>query len=79
MEKQIAQIMNTWVEDWNEKRMDDLTNLYSAHAAMLPSDGSRASGQGEIRAFLEKQIARRWKCTVLVLFALRSHWLWLLQ
>src|SRR6516225_10624404 len=35
-EKQIAQVMNTWVEDWNEKRIDDLTTLYYSHAVLLP-------------------------------------------
>ena len=29
MEKEIAQIMNNWVEDWNNKRIDDLMTLYS--------------------------------------------------
>lgn len=59
MEKQIAQLMNAWVEDWNESRTDDLTKLYYAHADLLPADGSRASGQGEIRAFLEKQVGTK--------------------
>jgi len=57
MEKQIAQVMNTWVEDWNEKRIDDLTTLYYSHAVLLPADGSRAEGQNEIRASLQKQIS----------------------
>jgi hypothetical protein len=56
MEKQIAQVMNTWVEDWNEKRIDDLTKLYYSHAVLLPADGSRAEEQSEIRASLQKQI-----------------------
>ena len=55
-EKQIAQVMNTWVEDWNERRIDDLTKLYYSHAVLLPADGSRAEGQSEIRASLQKQI-----------------------
>jgi hypothetical protein len=59
MEKQIAEIMNTWVQDWNEKRMDDLTNLYYSHAVLLPADGSRVSEQGEIRAYFEKQIGTK--------------------
>jgi ketosteroid isomerase-like protein len=59
MEKQIAQIMNTWVEDWNNKRIDDLTNLYYPHAVLLPADGSRADGQSEIRAYLEKQVGTK--------------------
>ena len=60
MEKQIAQIMNTWVEDWNNKRIDDLTKLYwYPHAVLLPADGSRADGQSEIRAYLEKQVGTK--------------------
>jgi len=59
MEKQIAQIMNTWVADWNNKRIDDLTNLYYSHAVLLPADGSRADGQSEIRAYLEKQVGTK--------------------
>lgn len=59
MEKQIAQIMNTWVQDWNEKRMDDLTRLYYSHAVLLPADGSRVAEQGEIREYLEKQIGTK--------------------
>ena len=59
MEKQIAQVMNTWVEDWNEKRIDDLTKLYYSQAVLLPADGSRAEGQSEIRASLQKQIGSK--------------------
>ena len=59
VEKQIAQVMNTWVEDWNEKRIDDLTTLYYSHAVLLPADGSRAEGQSEIRASLQKQIGSK--------------------
>jgi len=66
MEKQIAQIMNTWVEDWNNKRIDDLTKLYwegeghaAPHSVLLPPDGSRADGHSEIRAYLEKQVGTK--------------------
>ena len=59
MEKQIAQVMNTWVEEWNEKRIDDLTKLYYPQAVLLPADGSRADGQNEIRAYLEKQVGTK--------------------
>ena len=59
IEKQIAQTMNTWVQDWNEKRIDDLMKLYSSLAVLLPADGSRASEKGEIRAYLEKQIGTK--------------------
>ena len=59
MEKQIAQVMNTWVEDWNEKRIDDLKKLYYSQAVLLPADGSRAEGQSEIRASLQKQIGSK--------------------
>ena len=59
VEKQIAQVMNTWVEDWNEKRIDDLTKLYYSQAVLLPADGSRAEGQSEIRASLQKQIGSK--------------------
>ena len=59
MEKQIAQVMNTWVEEWNEKRIDDLTKLYYSQAVLLPADGSRADGQSEIRAYLEKQVGTK--------------------
>lgn len=59
-EKQIAQIMKTWVEDWNNKRVDELTKLYwYPHAVLLPADGSRADGQSEIRAYLEKQVGTK--------------------
>jgi hypothetical protein len=64
MEKQITQIMNTWVEDWNNKRIDDLTKLYSfPHAVLLPADGSRTDGQSEIRAYLEKQVGTKMELT----------------
>lgn len=52
-------VMNTWVEDWNEKRIDDLTKLYYSHGVLLPADGSRAEGQSEIRASLQKQIGAK--------------------
>jgi hypothetical protein len=59
MDTQIAQMMNVWVQDWNEKRIDDLMKLYYSHPVLLPADGSRASEQGGVRAYLEKQIGTK--------------------
>jgi len=36
-----------------------LTTLYYSHAVLLPADGSSASEQGEIRAYLQKQIGTK--------------------
>ena len=59
MQKQIAQVMNIWVEDWNEKRMDDLTKLYYSHAVLLPADGSRALNRARFEHILRSRLARR--------------------
>jgi len=60
MEKETAQVMNKWVQDWNNKRIDNLMTFYrSPHAVLLPADGSRADGQSEIRAYLEKQVGTK--------------------
>ena len=39
--------------------LDDLTKLYYSRAVLLPADGSRAEGQSEIRASLQKQIGSK--------------------
>lgn len=58
-DKQIAQLRETWVEDWNAKNLDGVMTLYAPDATLLPSDGSRDTGQSEIRAVLEKQIGSK--------------------
>lgn len=55
-EKQIIEVKNTWVRDWNAKNLDGVVNLYAPDATLLPADGSRISGQQQIRAYFEKQI-----------------------
>jgi uncharacterized protein (TIGR02246 family) len=59
LEKQLADVRSSWVKNWNEKQIDDLVKLYYPHADVLPADGSRASGQYEIRASFQKQIGSK--------------------
>jgi ketosteroid isomerase-like protein len=58
-EAQIAEVRNSWVTNWNAKQLDNVVKLYAADATYLPPDGSRVSGQSEIRAFFEKQIGSK--------------------
>jgi hypothetical protein len=59
MEKQLADVRGSWVKNWNEKQLDNVVRLYATHADLLLADGSRASGQDEIRASLGKQIGSK--------------------
>ena len=59
MESQIASVRDSWVKNWNEGRLDSVVNLYYRYADLLPSDGSRAHGQDEIREAFQKQIGSK--------------------
>ena len=59
VEGQIAGVRSSWVKNWNEKQLDNVVRLYATHAALLPADGTRASGQYEIRASLGKEIGSK--------------------
>ena len=64
MEEQVAAVRNSWVTNWNGGHLDNVVNLYDSHADLLAADGSRASGQDEIRASLQKPIASAAKVEV---------------
>lgn len=59
MEKQIADLRESWVNNWNTGQLSNVVSLYYRYADLLAADGSRASGQEEIRAFLQKQIGSK--------------------
>ena len=59
MEKQIADVRSSWVKNWNDGQLDNVVNLYATHADLLAADGSRASGQVEIRTSLGKLIGSK--------------------
>lgn len=61
MEKQIADLRESWVKNWNDGQLGNVVNLYYKYADLLEADGSRASGQEEIRTFLQKQIGSKIK------------------
>lgn len=54
--QQIAQVRDAWISAWNAGQLDNVTKLYAQDAAFLGADGSRATGQNEIRAAFQKQI-----------------------
>lgn len=54
--KQITDLRNSWVTNWNAKQLDDVMKLYTNNANYLPPDGSRVSGQDEIKAYFQKLI-----------------------
>ena len=56
VEQQVAEVRSSWVTNWNDGHLDNVVNLYDRHADLLAADGSRASGQDEIRASLQKQV-----------------------
>jgi uncharacterized protein (TIGR02246 family) len=58
-EKQIAEVRNSWLSNWNSNQLDNVMKLYATHATYLPSDGSRVSGQKDIRAYFEKLIGSK--------------------
>ena len=53
---QIEAIRNAWKTNWNAKQLDNVISLYATDAALLPSDGTRATGKTEIKAALQKQL-----------------------
>ena len=58
-EKQIAEVRDSWVKNWNDGQLGNVVNLYYSHALLLTADGSRASGKDEIRAAFQKQIGSK--------------------
>jgi uncharacterized protein (TIGR02246 family) len=59
MEKQVTDVRDSWVKNWNDGQVGNVVNLYYRDADLLPTDGSRAHGQDEIRAALQKQIGTK--------------------
>ncbi len=49
----IKELRESWVKNWNEKKLDKVIDLYAADATMLPSDGQRIVGRDNIRTFLK--------------------------
>ena len=58
-EKQVADVRDSWVKNWNDGQLGNVVNLYYRHADLLTADGRRASGKDEIRAALQKQIGSK--------------------
>jgi uncharacterized protein (TIGR02246 family) len=58
-EKQIADIRSAWLSNWNTKQLDNVINLYATNATYLPADGTRVSGQNDIRAYMQKLIGSK--------------------
>ena len=59
MEQQIADVRGSWVKNWNDGQLGNVVNLYYRYADLLSADGSRAHGENEIRASLQKQIGSK--------------------
>jgi uncharacterized protein (TIGR02246 family) len=60
--KQITDLRNSWVTNWNAKRLDDVMKLYTNDANYLAPDGSRISGD-EIKAYFQKLIGSKVSAT----------------
>ena len=58
-EKQIADVRSSWLSNWNTNQLDNVMKLYATDATYLPSDGSRVSGQSEIRAYMKNLIGSK--------------------
>jgi ketosteroid isomerase-like protein len=54
-----ADIRNAWRSNWNTKQLDNVIKLYATNATYLSSDGSRISGQDNIRAYMQKPIGSK--------------------
>jgi uncharacterized protein (TIGR02246 family) len=52
--KDVTETRDTWVKEWNAKHIENVAKLYAMEAFYLPSDGTRVTGQSEIRAAFEK-------------------------
>ncbi len=50
----INELRDSWIKNWNEKKLDKVIELYAPDATMLPSDGQRIVGRESIRAFLKR-------------------------
>ena len=61
MEKQLSEVRESWVKNWNEKQLDRLVNLYQPHADLLSADGSRVPDRQGIRASFERQLGSQFE------------------
>ena len=61
MEKQLAELRESWAKNWNEQRPDGVANLYQPHADLLSADGSRVPDRQGIRASLEKHMGSKFE------------------
>jgi len=61
MEKQLSEVRESWVKNWNEKQLDRLVNLYQPHADLLSADGSRVPDRQGIRASLERHVGSKFE------------------
>lgn len=55
-EKQIADVRNSWLSNWNAQKLDEVMKLYATDATFTPPEGSPISGRDNIRAYFAKQI-----------------------
>jgi ketosteroid isomerase-like protein len=53
---QISAVRDSWVTNWNARKLDKVVELYAADATLLASDGTRVSGQNKVRKSFQQQI-----------------------
>ena len=59
MEKQIGDVRDSWVKNWNDGQLGKVVNLYYKYADLLGAEGTRAHGSDEIRAALLKKMGSK--------------------
>jgi ketosteroid isomerase-like protein len=53
-EKEIAEIREQWVANWNAKKLEPIVQLYAQDAVFLPSTGQRIEGREAIGNYLKQ-------------------------
>jgi hypothetical protein len=61
MDKQLSELRESWVKNWNDKQLDRLVNLYQPNADLLSVDGSRVADRQGIRASLERHVGSKFE------------------
>jgi hypothetical protein len=55
-EKQVKDVRDSWVSNWNAKKLDEVMKLYATDATYTPPDGTTITGKDKIQTYFEKQL-----------------------
>lgn len=53
----IKQLRDSWIQNWNNKNLEKVVELYTSDAVYLTPDGDRLAGRDNIRATFQKAMS----------------------